>query len=399
MKKFSLFILLMIFVFIEVRADLRLKIPPYRQWGRNTCWAAVCVQIFNAYGEPQNDEKLIRCWATEDAVNCNTSIDGPTDVTKLIVGCWRGVEEILFDFRPNTRIYGYHIPHIVQSGHGAPSPEELITQIHDGRPFVVGIQIDGGASGHMVLGVGYTGDGDNGDVQDLIYNQSTNGTRSQISYNNLITNPDQIWYETYMLESNPREPIPTPVDPDPSAWVMLADTGSYEIDPDQNELSFFAERNNSDPVNWTFVIYILHRDGKYTCTYETFANTTQQQMTWSIDNFSFAPNEKWIYDCDGKIIAEVETIIVSDYVNVRHNHIIRITPDGALYPGISASYYQYVDETLSDQEAHQYMHISNSEYQSNAYVNFFSGGMIEIGPNVYIDQGAYVNFEVIPDMW
>lgn len=395
-KIFNLSILIMIFVFIKVDADLRLKIDPYRQWGRNTCWAAVCVQIFNAYGESQTDEKLIRCWATEDSKNCDTHIDGPTDVTKLIVGGYRGVEEILFDYSPYMRVYGCHLPYDAGTGHGAPDEWDLIEQIESNRPMVIGIRINRGAEGHIILGVGYTGG--NGHVEDLFYNNSRTGRMSQIKYKSLTTNPDQIWYETLMLETYPRYPIPTPVDPHPPSWVDMDNEGSYEIAIGQDNLFYSAERSNHNPANWTFVLYIYHRDGKYTSQYETFYNTTASKMQWNVSNFSFSPDEQWIYDCEGKILAQVETIVVDATSNYRSSHIVSITPEGELYSGNAGFFNKEVNQALSDQISHQYMNVTKSNFLNNANVNFYTGGRIDIS-DLSISEGATVNFLVNSNFW
>lgn len=372
-------------------ADLKLVIDPYRQWGYNTCWAAVSVMVLNAYGYPQEDEKLVRCWVYPDPSeeNCNTSMGGPTDKINGLWGESKSVDQILQYF---GSIYGH--PETV-----ALAQEEIAEQIGVNiedlhKPFICGL-LTWENKRHMVLGIGYYGSGIGSDVTSVIYNDPNMGREVIMDYLDFVYNDDFYWLETFILDNYPTTPIPTPIDP--PDWVMIT-SGTGEITTSTTSLSYSASRGSSTEATWNWKLIFPHSSGYCTARSWTASGSTSHHSTWIINGFSMPAGFQWRYCCDGRIAGWAEVTVTYPENTMKSAFNVLYTPDN-LYPGQILYANKLVSTSQPEVKAHELIVLENDQFNSGANIDFKSGGRINIKDDITITNGCSVDFIVDWSYW
>jgi hypothetical protein len=302
------------------------------------------------------------------------------------------VDEVLWHF---GSISGNYTP-LPSDGQGNISQYDLTYEIDDGRPIIAAIVIDdGGTYLHDVLIKGYTGSGGYS-AGNVIFNDPGNGgRRRELSYPMFVrTGNSWGWYETLRLVTNPRSPIGTGVGPEHRV-LLLEESCTQEITETTQSLQYRAYKYGDPPVEWEWELVFPHSSG-YAVVASWTTNSSQDDLTWHVSDFSLPLSYDWKYTYDGYIPGRIQVVCHDpDY----HDDAINVLykPDD-LYPGALI----YENKTVTGMQpvvrAHEFILLKNDLFLSGADVVFASGEDITIEDGITFDDGSYIDFVIDPNL-
>lgn len=381
-----------LFIIVDTRAALELEIPPYRQWGKNTCWAACSYMVLKAYNangglDIGNDEMKIRKWAFPP--------DGP-DVTNQLSGTSNSTDKVLENF---GSIYS-RLEEFNRSTQGGNIKEfDLIWEIDHGRPILCGRLIsDGSSTGrkHMLVIRGYTGSGGS-TAGMVIYNDPASGARGKQFYGEFVRKGnDYIWYQTLRLTTNPPQRIPVGIGPKELAQIH---SGTSEITQSPQSLSYAAYKDGDHiPVNWNWKLIFPHSDGECIVASWTESSSTLQS-TWNIPNFVLPAGYQWKYNFDGNIPGRVEILVNDNASPPAHEDAINVLYKPSIaYPGTVVYENNSVSNTLPEVKAHESIIAQYDQFLPGGNITFKSGERIDINDGITIQNGSTTNFIIDPSI-
>ncbi|MBD3314231.1 MAG: hypothetical protein GF344_00460 [Chitinivibrionales bacterium] len=355
---------------------LELDITPARQDSSFWCWAAACEMVLYAYG------KAI------DQYDCAAWAVSRENRTVWMTGANNAVDQVLIHF---GGIYSKHDESTLYESY-------IIDEIDDGKPIIAGISFYN-VIGHMVIIRGYTGSGGY-DLGNVIYNNPGTGKREERPYDE-FTGPDDpedewYWHETLRLTTPPRDPIPYVGIGDQEHGVWLDDYNcTQEITESTQSLSFSAYKIGDTPVSWEWQLVFPHEYG-YAVVESWTTNSTEDDLTWNISNFSLPSGYDWEYTYDGKIAGRVEVVCLDPDYHDDAINVIYVPND--LYPGTLVYENQIVTNNQPDVDVHELLIVRNDVFGAGANISFKAGERIDIEDGVTIENGSLTNFIIDPSL-
>jgi len=388
-KYFIASLLLSILIVSDIFTMTDMNIATYRQWGNNTCWAATCKMILDAYKYPKT-ETDIRNWAfPPNGQDVKNEIYGTT------ISCDRVLE--------NFSAYYIHVNYgYFDQWNSYLTKGEIITEINARRPILTGWRDLFLLAGHMVLIRGFTGSGLLGDLGNVIFNNPSDGLRTVQSYEwfcqHTTTNPDHIWNFTDWLKMTVGAKDPIPLGDGPNELVKI-ESGTYTITQSPQSLTYTAKKYGAHvPIRWKWQLVFVSTTGD--CVVASWTNTNSNfASTWNIPNFTLPLGYQWVYNFDGKIPGRIELIVDDNAGQPSHEHALTViyTPQ-SLYSG----YLIYENKTISnsqpDVKAHQRIFALNDKFNSGGNISLRAGEAINIGDGITVRNGSVVNFKIEPPL-
>ena len=377
----SLFILLFVSTNITAQSERILPVPAYIQQATFSCWAAAIRMVIDAGGRMSLTEMQIRQRAFPP--------NGIDQINELIGGT-RTVDQLLWEIdQVFTDPFGQSLAIL-----------DVVTRIDQSFPIIVGWQEQNNpTNGHMVVIKGYRnvtylwGVPTSGTI---VYNDPFSGTTEALPIADFTNNVLYRWRETLVA----KYPAVGPITVNISARVDIdRNNSTAQITQSPQSLTFRANASNFRmPITWNWNLMFPHSNGEYIAASWT-QTTSNHQSIWNIPNFVLPSNYKWTYNFEGVILGRV-SVTASDNVVWRSDMApITYVPSGPLYPGVVVYADRIVSGTHAEVKAHELIIIRNVQFLPGSNITFRSGGRIDIGDGVNVQNGSNVNFIIDPSIW